>query len=227
MFNLVKMRDAIPIPANKLDKPRALAVAHQIEEKYCNKVVQAGSTGLCVSLFELLELGDGLIYQSDASVHVRAEFTLLVFHPFIGEVLVGTVWKSTQAGLYVSVGFFRDILVPPQFMPDGSVWDESLELWVWKSEYGDAEISDAGPVRFRVNQTTFREVTRPSHAPPAGVATADEHHGSGGGADADDKPDETPAVQVIASIKDDGLGMVVWWDRQQDADGDGMEEEPA
>ena len=73
MFTLVKMKDAIPIPADKLDKPRAVAVSHQIEDKYCNRVLL--EVGLCVCLHELTELGDGLIYQSDASVHVRAEFT--------------------------------------------------------------------------------------------------------------------------------------------------------
>ena len=45
----------------------------QIEEKYCNRVLL--ENGLCICLYELLDLGDGLIYQSDASVHVRAEFT--------------------------------------------------------------------------------------------------------------------------------------------------------
>jgi len=73
MFTLVKMKDAIPIPADQLDKPRAVAVLHQIEDKYCNRVLL--EVGLCVCLHELTELGDGLIYQSDASVHVRAEFT--------------------------------------------------------------------------------------------------------------------------------------------------------
>jgi DNA-directed RNA polymerase III subunit RPC8 len=214
MFTLVKMKDAIPIPANKLDKPRAVAVAHQIEEKFCNRVLL--NTGLGICLYELLELGDGLIYQSDASVHVRAEFTLLVFRPFNGEVLVGTVWKSTSQGLWISVGFFRDILVPPQFMPDGSVWDESQELWVWKSEYGDAEISD-GPLRFRVTNLIFREVTRPLHAPPA-AATTDPHVSAACGVDDGEDAESTPALLIMGSIKDDGLGMVIWWDGQQHGD---------
>ena len=54
MFALVKMKDAIPIPADKLDKPRSIAVSHQIEEKYCNRVLL--DTGLCICLYELLEV---------------------------------------------------------------------------------------------------------------------------------------------------------------------------
>ena len=62
------MRDAIPIPASELDKPRPQAVANQIEEKYSNRVLI--DIGLCICLFEICELGDSLMYQSDSAVHV-------------------------------------------------------------------------------------------------------------------------------------------------------------
>eukprot|EP00802_Teleaulax_amphioxeia_P015420 Tamp_15510.p1 GENE.Tamp_15510~~Tamp_15510.p1 ORF type:complete len:223 (+),score=66.98 Tamp_15510:110-778(+) len=214
MFILVKMKDAIPIPAHHLDKPRAVAVSHQIEEKYCNRVLL--ENGLCICLYELLDLGDGLIYQSDASVHVRAEFTLLVFRPFKSEVLVGKVRKSTREdGIWISIGFFEDILVPPQFMPDGSEFDENLQLWVWKSEYGVAEITDLSPVRFRVNNVVFRQVTRPQHAPPVVGLDAQKSNPDEDGDEEKEKAQDK-ALLVLASIKDDGLGMVIWWDNQQE-----------
>ena len=68
MFTVVRMKDAIPIPASELDKPRQLAVANQIEEKYCNRVII--DVGLCICLFEICDLGDSLMYQSDSAVHV-------------------------------------------------------------------------------------------------------------------------------------------------------------
>ena len=145
-----------------------------------------------------------------ASVHVRAEFTLLVFRPFNSEVIVGTVRKSTREdGIWISIGFFEDILVPPQFMPEGSEFDESLQLWVWKSEYGNAEISSQSPVRFRVNNVVFRQVTRPQHAPP--VVTGDAlRANSDEDAEEDKEKAQDKALLVMASIKDDGLGMVIW-----------------
>lgn len=68
MFMVVRVRDAIPIPASELDKPRSQAVANQIEEKYSNRVLI--DVGLCICLFEICELGDSLMYQSDSAVHV-------------------------------------------------------------------------------------------------------------------------------------------------------------
>jgi len=208
MFTLVEMKDAIPIPASELGKPRPIAVANQIEQKYCNRILL--ECGLCISLHELTELGDGLIYQSDASVHIRARFTLLVFRPFIGEVLVGTIHKSTPSGLWLSVGFFNHIFIPPHFMLDGSEWDPDQRLWIWKSEHGDAALDpDLGSqVRFRVTNSVFRPVERPSQAPPAAAATAMPAVVS----EPEEDDDDEPVFQVMASIKDDGLGLVVWWE---------------
>ena len=39
-----------------------------------------------------------------------------MFRPFIGEVLVGSICKSTPHGLWLSVGFFNDTFIPPHFM---------------------------------------------------------------------------------------------------------------
>mmetsp|Transcript_41426 Transcript_41426/g.84697 ORF Transcript_41426/g.84697 Transcript_41426/m.84697 type:complete len:221 (+) Transcript_41426:290-952(+) len=220
MFTLVEMKDAIPVPASELDKPRPVAVGNQIEQKYCNRVLL--DVGLCISLYELTEIGDGLIYQSDSAVHIRVRFTLLVFRPFIGEVLVGTIYKSTPHGLWLSVGFFNDIFIPPHFMLDGSEWDADQRLWVWKSQHGDAALDPelGSQVRFRVTNSVFRHVERPSKAPPAAAAAvaaaavpgAEKTAAAMEGVDGEEEEEPQPVFQVMASIKDDGLGLVVWWE---------------
>jgi DNA-directed RNA polymerase III subunit RPC8 len=86
MFTVVRIKDAIPVPACELDKPRPLAVANQIELKYSNRVI--ADVGLCVCLHEILELKDGLIYVSDSSVHIRAEFTLVIYSSHL--------WRNIQ-----------------------------------------------------------------------------------------------------------------------------------
>ena len=53
---------------------------------------------------------------------------LLVFRPFNGEVLVGTVHNSTPQGLWISVGFFQDIHVPSHLLPEGSEWDQEVRF---------------------------------------------------------------------------------------------------
>mmetsp|Transcript_19142 Transcript_19142/g.46215 ORF Transcript_19142/g.46215 Transcript_19142/m.46215 type:complete len:204 (+) Transcript_19142:315-926(+) len=203
MFTLVQMRDAVPIPASELDKPRPTAVGNVIELKYCNRILPG--VGLCICLYDITQLGDGKIYLSDSRVHVRAEFQLLVFRPFIGEVLTGKIARSSPEGLWLTVGFFDNIFVPPHFMLDGSEWDPSQNLWVWKSEHGEAALDPRfdSPVRFRVTNSIFKKEERPLEAPPAAHADV--------GARVHD-PNAPPPYQVMASIKDDGLGLVIWWE---------------
>jgi DNA-directed RNA polymerase III subunit RPC8 len=44
--------------------------------------------GLVISLFDIVEIGDSHIFPGDGSSHTRVVFRLLVFRPFIEEVLV-------------------------------------------------------------------------------------------------------------------------------------------
>jgi DNA-directed RNA polymerase III subunit RPC8 len=120
------------------------------------------------------------------------------------QVLTGTIAKSAPEGLWLSVGFFENIFVPPHFMQDGSEWDAAQELWVWKSVHGEAALDPrlGSAVRFRVTNSIFRQEQRPLEAPPAANADARDSGGQG----------EQPPFQVMASIKDDGLGLVMWWE---------------
>jgi DNA-directed RNA polymerase III subunit RPC8 len=119
------------------------------------------------------------------------------------QVLTGTIAKSAPEGLWLSVGFFENIFVPPHFMQDNTEWDAAQGLWVWRSDYGDANLDPGhGAVRFRVTNSIFREEQRPLEAPPAANADARDSGGQG----------EQPPFQVMASIKDDGLGLVMWWE---------------
>lgn len=47
---------------------------------------------------------------------VKVKFRLVMFRPFVGEVLEGKVRSSSEEGIHVSLGFFDDILVPPACM---------------------------------------------------------------------------------------------------------------
>lgn len=67
----------------------------------------------------MLEAGDPYVHCGEASAYVKVRFRLIIFRPFIGEVLEGKVRSSSEEGIHVSLGFFDDILIPPSCMqPD-------------------------------------------------------------------------------------------------------------
>jgi hypothetical protein len=62
----------------------------------------------------------------------------VVFRPLAGEILQGRIRSCSEKGLFVTMGFFEDIVVPPTEMQPDTHFDAKEQLWVWK--YGDAEL---------------------------------------------------------------------------------------
>ena len=52
--------------------------------------------GLVVSLYDILHIGGGFIYPGEGAAHFQVKFRLIVFRPFVGEVVVGRLERSTM-----------------------------------------------------------------------------------------------------------------------------------
>lgn len=52
--------------------------------------------GLVVTLYDILSITGGHIYPSDASPYFDVVFRLVIFRPFLGEVLVGKIKRCTR-----------------------------------------------------------------------------------------------------------------------------------
>ena len=89
MFLLSKIQDKLPIDPRFLAIPRADGIARVIEKQYFDKVIM--DLGLVVTLYDILSIAGGHIYPSDASPYFDVVFRLVVFRPFLGEVLVGRI----------------------------------------------------------------------------------------------------------------------------------------
>ena len=50
----------------------------------------------------------------------KAEFRLVVFRPFKGEVITGRISSSSDTGIKVALDFFDDVHVPLELMFEGS-----------------------------------------------------------------------------------------------------------
>jgi len=105
MFVLVELSDNIRILPHLFDEEVA-AVTAEINKKYANKVLH--NVGLVVCLFDIRSISDGLLFPADGSSHVKAVFRVVVFRPFIGEVLIGTIRASDPDGIY---GTKRSIVI--------------------------------------------------------------------------------------------------------------------
>ena len=80
------------------------------------------------------------MYPSEGSAIQLVKFRMVVFRPFIGEIITGKLVGSNREGLKISVDFFDDILIPASLLQSPCVYNPSDGLWTWK--YGENHDTD-------------------------------------------------------------------------------------
>ncbi|KAJ3076269.1 DNA-directed RNA polymerase III subunit RPC8 [Podochytrium sp. JEL0797] len=221
MFSLITLEDTVRVLPADQRKGLPTAVIDELNKKYANRVKP--KVGLCIRVMDVLEIGDGIVHAClDGSGMFRCTFRLVIFKPFVGEILTGKVVNMTPEGLRVSLEFFDDILIPEYLLKPNSEFNKAAAQWVWKyvdEESGDTQNMDIERdelVRFRVEAEHFNDV-RPQAVPanqvdPKVTASANLSPTLGPtGANPKGRDLRTSAYWLECSIMDDGLGLLSWW----------------
>lgn len=138
MFQLAIIEDKITCLPDQLNRDPAEVIIEQIELKYCNKVLL--NVGLGISFYDFISIGDPYLYPGAGSSIQVVTFRLVVFRPFVGEVLIGKVLSSNKDGIKLTMDFFDDIFIPFAHLQQPSQFNTALNVWTWKYETdGDAE----------------------------------------------------------------------------------------
>lgn len=203
MFVLSEMKDVVQVkPFNFVHNLKS-SLEFGLNKKFANKVVH--NVGLCISLFDIIEIGDSYILPGNGASHTPVTFRFIVFRPFIDEILTGKIKQCTREGVYVSLGFFDDILIPQEYLQQKSKFVDAEQLWVW--EY----VTDEGThdlfmdineeIRFRVIDEEFEDLTPEGPAPPKV---------DGDGPPVTVETRKSPYT-ISASVSESGLGLLSWW----------------
>ncbi|XP_041093844.1 DNA-directed RNA polymerase III subunit RPC8 [Polyodon spathula] len=186
MFVVIEMVDTVRTPPWQFQQKLNDAIAEQLNKKLANKVVY--KVGLCICLYDITKLEDSFIFPGDGASHTKVHFRYVVFRPFLDEILVGKIKGCSQEGVYVSLGFFDDILIPPESLQQPAKFDDSEQVWVWEyeTEEGahDLYMDPGEEVRFRVVDEVFVDTS------PSGPLSSETTPGPPGTAPAPANPDE-------------------------------------
>eukprot|EP00002_Diphylleia_rotans_P003167 TRINITY_DN12135_c0_g1_i1.p1 TRINITY_DN12135_c0_g1~~TRINITY_DN12135_c0_g1_i1.p1 ORF type:complete len:204 (+),score=40.48 TRINITY_DN12135_c0_g1_i1:95-706(+) len=201
MFVLADIKDAVKVMPDELPPKNELmkTVTEKICDKYSNKILP--NVGLCISMYDIVEFGDPIIYPSHGYAYVKIHMRWIVFRPFVGEIIVGRVKSCELNGVRVTLGFTDDVFIPADDLKSPSTYDEEEKLWVWNFQGHKLFMDVDEPVRLRVDQVKFLKPpasTRPSIKPDAPKDTRIEQK-------------QGVPMEIIASIRDDGLGLTAWW----------------
>ncbi|KAJ1946991.1 DNA-directed RNA polymerase III complex subunit Rpc25 [Kickxella alabastrina] len=194
MFVLVALRDTLKIIPSEFTKSREDALKDEINSKYTNRVLH--DIGLCILVHDLQEIDEGYVQHSEGWIWVKVTFRMIVFRPFRDEILLGRVRSASAQGIQVTMGFFDDITIPADKMPQGSEFDATEGVWVWRYDGNELYMDLEEEIRFSVVASEFLDVNPPR--PKVG--------------DVDSVPAaHPPPYALIGSIADSGLGLLTWW----------------
>lgn len=76
MFVLVKLRDTIRIAPEKFILNPVDAISEELNSRLANRVLV--NTGLCICLYDILEVGQAFIYQGDGASHSKGLWLLVI-----------------------------------------------------------------------------------------------------------------------------------------------------
>lgn len=172
MFVLTSVEDKVKILPSKLDRDSEEVLIEEVEAKYANKILPGVGLGICC--YDFVRIGDPYIYPSEGSAHRIVTFRLVVFRPFVGEILTGRIMACSRDGLRVTLGFFNDIHVPANLIQNNVSYDQGKKRWIWQYNAGadgeaggdgeggegagDLTLEQGDEVRIRIRSLHFTEV---------------------------------------------------------------------
>jgi DNA-directed RNA polymerase III subunit RPC8 len=176
MFVVTTIVDTIRIPPHNLSLPTLHALHNEIDLKYPNRVLM--DVGLVICRYGgCLKITNGSCVPGDGGAHHECLFRLVIFRPFVEEVLLGRIAKSSPEGIQVKLGdFFQDIHIPAYWMLRPSKFDEKTKLWVWIPDYDNSSDNEDD------------DNDEPEKKKQKGENAQDEDPGDGPDNNADDAP---------------------------------------
>lgn len=94
MFIITHIEDQIRVLPADLTKAPLEAVTAVIEQRFLDKVIP--NLGLVVTIYDVLHIEGGFVYPNDGAAFFKVQFRLVVFRPFVGEILVGKLKSCTK-----------------------------------------------------------------------------------------------------------------------------------
>nr|CAG4652162.1 EOG090X0DHL [Triops cancriformis] len=131
------MKQTVRILPSSFHIPLEQAIKDELNRKFANKVVL--NVGLCIALWDITEQSQSFILPGDGASHTNVKFRFVVFRPFMDEILVGKIRSCSREAVHVTLGFFDEIIIPPEYLQQPARFDETEQVWVWEYETEDGK----------------------------------------------------------------------------------------
>lgn len=146
MYKLVKVKDVVRIPPNKLSEPIEGA-ALKVLRKELEGTIDP-KLGYIIAIIDVEDIGLGRIIPGDGATYHDVVFTVLTFQPMLQEVVEGEVIEVLNFGVFVRLGPLDGLCHVSQITDDFITYDSKRSALIGR-ETGKV-ISENDRVRARI-----------------------------------------------------------------------------
>lgn len=146
MFKVVKVKDRVRVPPDKLEEDIKEAVKGVLKENYEGLITR--ESGIILTVKDVEKVSGGFIIPEDGAVYYDTDFSALVFKPELQEVIEGEVIDIVEFGAFVQIGPLDGMVHVSQVIDDYVSFDEKKNQLAAKESNRILKVGDS--VRARI-----------------------------------------------------------------------------
>ncbi len=128
MYSIYSVRDMFKMPPEYFGEDIEKVATTIIQNKYEGRIDK--DMGVIVAIFNIRNIGDGLIYPGDPATHHDAEFDVLAYTPQVDEVVPGMVTELVEFGAFVRIGPMDGLVHVSQIAGEFLTFDKKNQTFV-------------------------------------------------------------------------------------------------
>lgn len=130
MYKVYTIRDVFKLPPERFGDDLETAATEILQSRYEGNIDK--DMGLLLAVFNVRDIGDGIILPEDPATRHDVRFDILTYVPEVGEVTIGEVSELVEFGAFVRIGPIDGLVHVSQIIGDYISYDKKSGAFVSK-----------------------------------------------------------------------------------------------
>jgi len=130
LYKVYTIRDVFKLPPERFGDDLETAATEILQSRYEGNIDK--DMGLLLAVFNVRDIGDGIILPEDPATRHDVRFDILTYVPEVGEVTIGEVSELVEFGAFVRIGPIDGLVHVSQIIGDYISYDKKSGAFVSK-----------------------------------------------------------------------------------------------
>jgi len=130
LYKVYTIRDVFKLPPERFGDDLETAATEILQSKYEGNIDK--DMGLLLAVFNVRDIGDGIILPEDPATRHDVRFDILTYVPEVGEVTIGEVSELVEFGAFVRIGPIDGLVHVSQIIGDYISYDKKSGAFISK-----------------------------------------------------------------------------------------------